>query len=512
MAIQTMKATMQMRRGLEEDFDASSLLVGEWALSTDMQWVRICYAPGHVMKIATQETMDETLAEIELIMEATEGFRNDAEAYAVGEREGQDVPSTDPTYHNNSKYYSQQSSNSASTASTGATQATNAASAAVDSSEDSEAWAKGTRNGSPVPSTDPAYNNSSKYWAEHAVQSFANLNDVELSNVQNGQVPVYDSTTQKWKNGNASGSSGVSSFNGRSGAVTPAQDDYTIGQIKATGTQGQVPTLNAQGKLEMATPTPGGVSSFNGRTGAVTPASGDYDADQIDYDPTDSGLTATDVQEAIDELANRPSGGVTSFNGRSGAVVPTASDYDADQIDYDNSGSDLSSTNVNDAIDEVSTKISGYWTSTVNALVGDTTVTITDSAIKTTSVVEAYSQNASGSVTPIDGITVTNGQAVIRMPALTEATTFKLWIDENKAPSGGDNIKYKQVLCTTSASSSYTPWGAFGSVNVTGATTIVSATIASSSGVYGNLSINGTTVNAYTASAGTFGINIAYIE
>lgn len=179
----------------------------------------------------------------------------------------------------------------------------------------------------------------------------------------------------------------------------------------------------------------GGVNSFNGRSGAVTPTSGDYDADQIDYDPTDSGLTATDVQEAIDELANRPSGGVTSFNGRSGAVVPTANDYDADMIDYNNSGSDLSSTNVNDAIDEVSTKISGYWTSAVNALVGDTTVTITDSAIKTTSVVEAYSQNASGSVTPIDGITVTNGQAVIRMPALTEATTFKLWIDENKVPS-----------------------------------------------------------------------------
>lgn len=50
---------------------------------------------------------------------------------------------------------------------------------------------------------------------------------------------------------------GVASFNGRSGAVLPAQDDYTIGQIKATGTQGQVPTLNAQGKLEMQTPSGG---------------------------------------------------------------------------------------------------------------------------------------------------------------------------------------------------------------------------------------------------------------
>lgn len=32
---------------------------------------------------------------------------SNAEAYAVGKRNGTDVPSTDPTYHNNSKYYSE---------------------------------------------------------------------------------------------------------------------------------------------------------------------------------------------------------------------------------------------------------------------------------------------------------------------------------------------------------------------------------------------------------------------
>jgi len=35
----------------------------------------------------------------------------DAEAWAVGQRNGQDVPSTDPTYHNNSKYHSQEAAN-----------------------------------------------------------------------------------------------------------------------------------------------------------------------------------------------------------------------------------------------------------------------------------------------------------------------------------------------------------------------------------------------------------------
>lgn len=35
----------------------------------------------------------------------------------------------------------------------------------------SEAWAVGTRNGQAVPSTDPAYNNNSKYWSENIVQT-----------------------------------------------------------------------------------------------------------------------------------------------------------------------------------------------------------------------------------------------------------------------------------------------------------------------------------------------------
>lgn len=36
-----------------------------------------------------------------------------------------------------------------------------------DYSYDSEAWAKGTRGGVDVPTTDPTYHNNAKYWAEH---------------------------------------------------------------------------------------------------------------------------------------------------------------------------------------------------------------------------------------------------------------------------------------------------------------------------------------------------------
>lgn len=50
-------------------------------------------------------------------------------------------------------------------------------------------------------------------------------------------------------------------------------------------------------KVFLGTPS-AGVTSFNGRTGAVVPVVGDY-----------------------------PASGVTSFNGRSGAVLPIAGDY-----------------------------------------------------------------------------------------------------------------------------------------------------------------------------------------
>jgi len=44
------------------------------------------------------------------------------------------------------------------------------------------------------------------------------------------------------------------------------------------------------------------VNSFNTRTGDVVAEAGDYDADQVDYDNATSGLTATEVQAAIDEV------------------------------------------------------------------------------------------------------------------------------------------------------------------------------------------------------------------
>ena len=89
---------------------------------------------------------------------------------------------------------------SASAAAQGAQSATQAAAAAMKDADDAEAWAVGKRNGTDVPSTDPAYHNNAKYYKDQA------------------QAVVGDK---------------VDSFNGRTGAVVPQTGDYTAGMVGA---------------------------------------------------------------------------------------------------------------------------------------------------------------------------------------------------------------------------------------------------------------------------------------
>ena len=153
---------------------------------------------------------------------------HDSEAWAIGKRDGTDVPATDETYHNNAKYYSEYSADRAAAALTsennakdsedaakdsedaahasevaaatseanalqyaddahqGADNATASATQAAasahnaaiseqnaadsesnasDSASDAEAWAVGQRDGADVSTSDATYQNNSKYYA-----------------------------------------------------------------------------------------------------------------------------------------------------------------------------------------------------------------------------------------------------------------------------------------------------------------------------------------------------------
>lgn len=72
-------------------------------------------------------------------------------------------------------------------------------------------------------------------------------------------------------------------------------------------------------------------TTFNGRSGSILPMAGDYDSKKILLSSAlhIGGETQNDVQEALKALSND---GVKSFNGRSGSVLPMAGDYDSEKI------------------------------------------------------------------------------------------------------------------------------------------------------------------------------------
>lgn len=80
-----------IRKGLKTDFDPTKMVRGEFAFCYDTGEVYLCVSPGVVIKLGTADAIAE---EVE-----------NAEAYALGTRDGSPVGSTDPTYNNNAKHW-----------------------------------------------------------------------------------------------------------------------------------------------------------------------------------------------------------------------------------------------------------------------------------------------------------------------------------------------------------------------------------------------------------------------
>lgn len=96
----------------------------------------------------------------------------------------------------------------------------------------------------------------------------------------------------------------------------------------------------------------GGVSSFNARTGVVVPLAGDYDSDQVSNASTVSGASVSDALDDLQtQIDNIPGGGsVSSVFARTGAVVAQSGDYNSDQV---TNGSGVSGSSVSDALNNL---------------------------------------------------------------------------------------------------------------------------------------------------------------
>ena len=60
---------IRMRRGLESELDISQAVPGEWLVSTDTRYIRMCFAPGIVLRMATYESFEEDMEEIKKILD-----------------------------------------------------------------------------------------------------------------------------------------------------------------------------------------------------------------------------------------------------------------------------------------------------------------------------------------------------------------------------------------------------------------------------------------------------------
>lgn len=160
-----------------------------------------------VEKNPINEGTDISETEIPVIVDLATSHMLNAEAWAVGTKNGVDVGSDAPQYHNNSKYWSDESADSATASANSATAASGSADAASGSatasansatlsqswavggtntrqgedtnnskhfSEDAEAWAVGKRGGVDVETTDRTYQNNSKYYSDQSRASAGN--------------------------------------------------------------------------------------------------------------------------------------------------------------------------------------------------------------------------------------------------------------------------------------------------------------------------------------------------
>ena len=209
------------------------------------------------------------------------GQTQDAEAWAVGTKDGTPVTSDDPQYHNNSKYYAEQASTAASGVDAYALKA--------------EGYAIGKQNGTPVASGSPYYQNNAEYYAGQASTSATSADSAadraEAAVVKepyigaNGNWFVYDFDTNAYVDTNVD-ATGPAGADGQDGA--PGATGNGIASITKTGTSGLVDTYTILY-------TNGQSTTFTVTNGANGAGSGDMMA--ADYDPNstvknDGGIVA----------------------------------------------------------------------------------------------------------------------------------------------------------------------------------------------------------------------------
>lgn len=169
---------------------------------------------------------------------------------------------------------------------------------------------------------------------------------------------------------------------------------------------------------------------------------GSLSASSASYSNGDSGLAATNVQAAIDELADEkqdaltfdaaPASGssnpVTSagiYTNTVGAVTGSSGTSDGQvKISVTKSGT---ASNTNMTVTGWD-KLVGKWTTTVSSAVGATSASFTNPQNSTNVAIDPFAQTSSGKPVGYNTMTVTASTITLAFDALEEATSFKLLV------------------------------------------------------------------------------------
>lgn len=279
-----------------------------------------------VQASALADDVDISETQLPEYINAAESAARDSEAYAVGKREGIDVGSTDPAYHNNSKYYATEAADSASDASGYATDASGYADDALGYKNDASGYASdalGYRNAAQAAATAAeawskhppyigqngnwwVYNTVSETFVDSGVDASITLEIADVTMLAPGATPYVTNTGTNTdavfhlfipRGADGAAGNGIASITLTSGTHAPGTlDTYTI-----TYTDGTTETIQI----------------YNGADGA-----GSGDMTKAVYDPnntvaTDGGIVAY-VTSAISGKANSADL----------ATVATSGDYD----------------------------------------------------------------------------------------------------------------------------------------------------------------------------------------
>lgn len=241
-----------------------------------------------------------------------QGYIKDAEAWAKGTKDGEAVPSSDPTYHNNAKYFSDEAAESASAASSSETNAgtseTNAAALALTA----EAWAKGTKNGQAVPSSDPAYENNAEYWKSQAYYWYLQAKS-EAESISGALRPMGTITFASLPS-LASASEG-DMYNISDAFQTTADFAEGAGHDEPAGSNVY---KTSTGKWDVLAGTP--------VTGVKGNAEVDYRQGNVNITPTNIGLGNVDNESITTLKKNIPWYGTSSTAAATTAKIATTSD------------------------------------------------------------------------------------------------------------------------------------------------------------------------------------------